>query len=245
MKIGVQESDLSPWYNVDQALLQKLGAQGLLDRYKGSYYTMLKEVYPEHDWLPWKFKKVPRFIGGDMDILRKAVSFVEAERQLSKPQDWYSVTQDQLKELGVFGVFTENGGLFQCLKLIRPDFNWEEDKFVSVRNFAKQALRQHLRRLWPKLKIVQDYQLTPEFTVTFFIPTLNLAFDYQPLSKYDSNEETLFDLTSTESARKAEAAERLGVSLVSVPFWWDRSLDSLTASILEQKPSLQESLSTL
>lgn len=129
-RIGVKDTDLTPWYNIDQKVLKKFGATGLLrHRYNFSHFAMLREVYPGHDWLPWKFKKLPSHVGRSSEILLRAVSFVETERNFTKPEDWYRVTGDLLRELGVFSIFKENGGLFASLMVARPSFSWDEEKF--------------------------------------------------------------------------------------------------------------------
>ncbi len=32
----------------------------------------------------------------------------------------------------------------------------------------------------------------------------------------------------------------LGITVISIPFWWDRSLESLAATIAKQRPDLEE-----
>lgn len=116
---------------MDTRTLRKFGVWGLLNaRYKGSHYFMLKAVYPEHDWVPWKFKTLPQHVGLDPDVLAQAITFVETEKKVLRPQDWYSISNRQLRELGVLSIIDTNGGLFESLKLSRPHFPWRKEMFA-------------------------------------------------------------------------------------------------------------------
>lgn len=128
-KIGVKGNDLSPWYKLDQRAFTKLGLGSLLRFRSFSQYALLTEVYPEYDWLPWMFKKLPNHVGRDPEILRKAVTFVETEKQFTKPQDWYNISHRQLQQMGMLSIFLENGGICESLRLARPDFEWEPARF--------------------------------------------------------------------------------------------------------------------
>lgn len=128
--IGVKGNDLSPWYNLSRASYRKLGLAGLLTQnYKSSQYAMLLKVYPEYDWLPWKFPKLPSNTGRDPKIIEKALKFVEKECKMTKPEDWYQISGFHLKALGVGSIFAQNGGPFQVLTQYRPDFTWKEEAF--------------------------------------------------------------------------------------------------------------------
>lgn len=94
---------------------------------------MLREVYPEHEWLPWKFKKVPSNIGRDPLVVRQTLKYIESEKKLTQPQQWYDVSQTQLKQLGVLYLIQQMGGLYHVLKQSQGDFPWEETRFVGHR----------------------------------------------------------------------------------------------------------------
>jgi len=90
---------------------------------------MLRSVYPEHKWLPWKFKRLPRQIGRDDDAMKEALSYIEIERNIRSPEDWYRVSHRNLIDLGVAPMIHLGGGLFEVLRKYKADFKWEEDKF--------------------------------------------------------------------------------------------------------------------
>lgn len=84
VKIGVKDNDLSPWYNMTNRATRKYGLWGLLLRYNSSLYSLLSEVYPEHDWVPWKFNKRSGRAKNDPKVIQKAVSFVEIEMDFTQ-----------------------------------------------------------------------------------------------------------------------------------------------------------------
>lgn len=55
-------SSLDRWYSVDLESIRREGGGGLLAIYNDSLFRLLQEVYPDHEWLPWKFKKLPSSI---------------------------------------------------------------------------------------------------------------------------------------------------------------------------------------
>ncbi len=50
------------WYTVKQDDIRSTGGQGLLAVYSHSYIKMLKKIYPDYPWKPWKFNRVSRGI---------------------------------------------------------------------------------------------------------------------------------------------------------------------------------------
>jgi len=60
-EIGVKDSsDLSKFYAINNKDVIARGGVTLLNRYDNSLYKLLVAIYPEFDWLPWKFTKTPK-----------------------------------------------------------------------------------------------------------------------------------------------------------------------------------------
>jgi hypothetical protein len=65
------------------------------------------------------------------------------------------------------------------------------------------------------------------------LPTLSLAFEYQGEIHYFAT--ALFGPASKRKrvdTAKIEDSKRMGITVLSIPFWWDKSLSSLSATIL-------------
>ena len=55
---------MEDWYQITSEIIGKNYGSGLLTSrkqgYGGSPYLLLKTVYPDYDWLPWKFTYTPQ-----------------------------------------------------------------------------------------------------------------------------------------------------------------------------------------
>jgi hypothetical protein len=68
---------------------------------------------------------------------------------------------------------------------------------------------------------------------------LSLALEYQGQTHYYSTH--IFGQASNRQRAdniKREFAAKLGITLISIPFWWDKSLTSLAATIYSHRPDL-------
>jgi hypothetical protein len=92
--------------------------------YKSSIYLMLKTLYPEVDWKPWLFKKLPEAAIMDPNVTVSAVKFVEIHQNIKVPEDWNRVSKKQLDELKVRKLFTLKGGLAKVLSGVYPNKDW-------------------------------------------------------------------------------------------------------------------------
>ena len=52
-------------------------------------------VYPEYDWLPWKFRQ--RLCLENAEIIKKYVLYLEKELKIKEMKDWYNVTVGVIK----------------------------------------------------------------------------------------------------------------------------------------------------
>ena len=69
------------------------GAITLLDNYyNSSLLKLLQTHFPNFDWLPWKFGKVPNNYWNDKKNVKKYLENVKNELKIDKMQDWYKIT---------------------------------------------------------------------------------------------------------------------------------------------------------
>lgn len=143
-EIGVSGSDLSPWYKADFATFRRWGGIGLLTKtYNSSVYLMLKAVYSEHTWIPWNFKVLPGAASRDPEVVRMALEEIAKAKHISRPEDWYQISNTTLKELGFYALIRQCGGLLPTLKSSRwSPFDWDESKFIG----QSQTLRARAHR---------------------------------------------------------------------------------------------------
>ena len=70
----------------------ELGGRVLFHKYKDSLYSLLSSVYPEHDWLAWRFSHTPRGYWDSIDNQKKFMDWVFTKLNYKDMGDWYRVT---------------------------------------------------------------------------------------------------------------------------------------------------------
>jgi hypothetical protein len=70
-------------YGVKQSDVVRLGGASVLDYYQGSLYQLLVTQYPEYNWLPWKFERVPRGFWSDIANQRSFMEWAAKELQVT------------------------------------------------------------------------------------------------------------------------------------------------------------------
>jgi len=53
-------NSLDEWYKITAGVIGKFGGSGALGNHNNSPLQALQAIYPEHNWIPWKFNTVPR-----------------------------------------------------------------------------------------------------------------------------------------------------------------------------------------
>jgi hypothetical protein len=63
---------------------------------------MLSTVYPEYDWLPWKFVKCPHDYWDDLKNQRKFMDWVATQLNIKEMSDWYNVASQVSRIIGYY-----------------------------------------------------------------------------------------------------------------------------------------------
>jgi hypothetical protein len=69
-----------------------VGGPSLLSRYNSSISLLLQSVYPQYDWLPWKFTTCPRHYWEEVKNQRKFMEWAGKQLNVKEMSDWYKVT---------------------------------------------------------------------------------------------------------------------------------------------------------
>jgi hypothetical protein len=94
-----------------------------------------------------------------------------------------------------------------------------------------------------KLKAIEFDVSAVTFPLTYrsqaFIPSLSLAFEYQGESHYFSTITYGSSLKRQQMDEiKKDITSKIGITLISIPFWWNKSLSSLAATIRHYRPDV-------
>jgi hypothetical protein len=89
--------------------------------YNSSPSQLLSAVYPEYEWLPWKFAKCPGNIWSEDKNKRHFIEWAGKELGLNDVNEWHTVSTKHLIKLGV----DTEVPLPQLLSTVYPEFNWD------------------------------------------------------------------------------------------------------------------------
>jgi hypothetical protein len=64
----------------------------LQSEFNNSPYLLLSKIYPEYDWLPWKFNITSNGFWSDKKNQRNFMEWVAKQLQYKDKEDWYNVS---------------------------------------------------------------------------------------------------------------------------------------------------------
>lgn len=74
-----------------------------------------------------------------------------------------------------------------------------------------------------------------------FVPPIKLAFEYNGEQHY--HDDAYFGFSDNQKIRdkcKTDQCDRAGITLISIPYWWDNTPNSLRATIFSIRPDVLE-----
>jgi hypothetical protein len=97
---------------------------------------MLSSLYPQYDWLPWKFEKCARYFWDDEKNQRKFLEWAGKQLKINEMSDWYKVTTKHISELGGGGLLRTRfrDSISLMLTEVYPDYKWLPWKFANTPN---------------------------------------------------------------------------------------------------------------
>lgn len=240
--LGYKEGEMDFWYKITDSDSVRLRLRNVVKRYPSFYHCLVK-VYPEHSWEPWRFTRVSSAMIRDPSVINKAIAYAENALKITSPEQWYTVSASELRRLGVDGIFElQRQSLYHFLKKNRPEFDWKETNFAAVAYYGETHLGAYLRDIFPNHE-VHSQAAFPNVTLpkplSYSIPTLRLAFLYQPVGDYGFSEfPGKRNVSLKIDDELTEICQDQGVDLITIPFWWERTLEQLVATILSTRPEL-------
>lgn len=87
---------------------------------------MLRTLFPEVEWLPWKFKRLSMESLDDDAVFEKIIKVLENEFNIKNPEEWNRVSENKLRKLKVKSYFDRRGGLKAVLRKRFPTFSFPE-----------------------------------------------------------------------------------------------------------------------
>jgi hypothetical protein len=124
------------------------------------------------------------------------------------------------------------------MKTLLPELSIFSDTIISPENLTIEE-EDRLAVYEFDVSFRSDLEITLLLTSTIFIPHLSLALEYQGEQHYSSS--VLLGDPAIRQRRdrcKRKFASQFGITLISIPFWWDCSSDSLASTIEYYRPDI-------
>ncbi|KYQ90204.1 hypothetical protein DLAC_08803 [Tieghemostelium lacteum] len=126
------------WYKVQKSDFSDNGGRGLLLIYNDSVYNLLRNLYPQYEWLPWKFKSTPKNIWKDMENQQRYMKWLGDKLNYVTSNQWYGVSkQDFIQNHGYGLLQLYNGSPVKVVLSVLGD----HFKIWKFKNLPREALK--------------------------------------------------------------------------------------------------------
>ena len=226
-------TELNDWLKVKRFHIIRNGGASLLRFYSNNIKKLLMAVYPNHIWEFKKmsfqpdvnYRKTFEYQMGILNIYRE-------QYLIREKKDWYRISS--LDEIN----------LYSSLSSIYANEKWKKILFQNrIKKSKQRILFAILNGIYSSYLLLENYRhplITNEsvwsdssLEFDIFIPTLNLAFEYQGVQHYDNIPEFFSDpeLYRFRDQLKENSSILFDIKLVKIPFWWDQTKQSLISSL--------------
>jgi hypothetical protein len=113
------------WYRISANDIRANGGDRLLRLHAGSYAKLLQSVYPEYDWMIWKFKQTPKGFWNVEENQKKFVNWLGKQLGVKHFDDWYRISMEDIMRVAPITLFEMYpGGKMGLLAKIYPHYPW-------------------------------------------------------------------------------------------------------------------------
>jgi hypothetical protein len=180
--------------------IANLGGSSLLDKFSGSLPLLLSNVYPDYNWLPWKFTIPPRNYWDDTKNQKKFLEWAAKELKIKDMSDWYNVTYKVTLPLNICfngKDFHDIGGsnllrskyetsLLKLLSTMYPDYNWLPWKFEKSNQNILDTVKNPRKFMdWAATQLNIN-EMSDWYKIKVMLP-LNINLNYKDLSEIGGN----------------------------------------------------------
>ena len=224
-------SSLDDWMNVKKSqFLNTNGGRELLEIYHYNIKELLNRIYPHYQWEFAKFKFRPdNKYSSSYSFHLEKVKFLLFNYQIREKKDFYRIN-----------TMSNDTVVYRSLKYIYPNEKWEKRKFQSKsKKSIQRLLFIYLESIFKSSKVFENYHHPhlyrdndSSLEYDLFLPSLNLALEYQGEHHYD--EIPAFGKIETYQTRdkaKELLSIRNRIKLIYIPYWWDQTASSLLSSL--------------
>jgi len=146
-------TSMDDWYNISFKDIERSGGAALTKQYNFSPSKALQSVYPEHNWMSWRFKTTPQGylekLSKDPAEAKKLIDWVGMQVSVKQLEDWYRVSMGEIQQW--VDIPTANH-LTSILTLAYPQHEWNTKQLNRIGLYVKASQRQvilSVQKLFP------------------------------------------------------------------------------------------------
>uniref|UniRef100_A0A7S1KUL5 Uncharacterized protein n=1 Tax=Percolomonas cosmopolitus TaxID=63605 RepID=A0A7S1KUL5_9EUKA len=173
---------------------------------------------------------------------------LEKNLKMRMVTEWVRIAKSDLEAEGA-GRLSVVDARIKFLKVVHPEVDWNKKMFAASTKSNQRWVHRAVEDIFPSLTIVEEKQMElvahggkSLFEADVFVEELQMAFEYQGEQHYHDIKAFFAPIEGQlrRDQLKSDAFAQHGITLIHVPYWWDKSVDSLKASINRLRPDLIE-----
>jgi len=118
---------MEDWYQISKKEFKKKGGYGLLQRdYNSSVIRFVKKIFPEYEWLEWKFTQTSKKYFDDPKNRKIFAVWLGRKLGYTRIEHWYQISTDIICKNGGSGLLYTycNNSCYQFVNTIFPEYKW-------------------------------------------------------------------------------------------------------------------------
>jgi len=141
---------MEQWYSVTGKDFIRNHGYTILTYYRSCPSEMLRSLFPEYDWCEWLFPAAPKTFWDSVENQRRFIEWLGHEMGVRCWDDWYRVTERNVKQHGGDGLLTRyDYSLLGILSSLFPEHDWKPWLFGRTpKGFWDQPENRRRYMLW-------------------------------------------------------------------------------------------------
>jgi hypothetical protein len=135
----VPENQLDLWYSesfsAEDVKRKFSGAPSILKLFRGSLAGALRDAFPDHEWMEWKFVRAPHRFWNDPKTRKRFFDTFGAHHHIGETEvdPWYAVSMKQIASFGGASLLRRiySNSLYQALIDVYPEKKFKIWKFLN------------------------------------------------------------------------------------------------------------------
>jgi hypothetical protein len=122
---------MEDWYKINNKDICKNYGRTLSKYYNSSPIKLVTSMYPNHNWLIWKFEVVPNGYWKNKKFQKEYMEWLGKELGYTTMEHWYKINQRYILKnygAGLLNTYYNNSPI-KLLTSIYPNYEWEISKF--------------------------------------------------------------------------------------------------------------------